>query len=77
MVDSLPPNSTQRVPSLIELADPATNVAYKLGFDDSTSPPTTVWVPVGTWSAAKALWSSWGAAKAACPSWAVAKAILS
>jgi hypothetical protein len=61
----------------VKITDPATGIAWALGFDDSTSPPGVVWVAASTWAVAKArLGGTWAQAKASAQTWGGAKAVV-
>lgn len=61
----------------VKATDPATGLAYTLGFNDATNPPTPVWVIASTWAVAKSrLGSTWGQAKRNLATWGNAKAVV-
>ncbi len=73
----LPPPDSFTPGTAPTFTDPTTGISYQLGFDESTYPPTPIYLPTTTWAAGKARWATWAQAKAAATDWGVAKVVVS
>lgn len=68
---SLPPSTAFRVGEL-EYTD-SQGRRYRLGFDETTSPPGVVWIAVQTWGYMKQLIATWDDVRTTAVGWAAAK----
>lgn len=48
-------------------------IRWQLGFDETTDPPTPIYVPALTWGSMKARFATWADVKATGATWGIAK----